>query len=215
MMQTSPWTLPSSAARAHRPRLTLVPSAGSASGTIRVAIAVRQPLVRAGLRALLDRDERITVIGEAATGEEALSLAGQIGRGVVLLDPSLPGLDCVQATRRALAEPEAAVLLLIASEIDDRIRAALLAGAGGVVLDDAEPDALIRAVEAMVGRAGLPPRRSARHAFESSPRREHRRPKVTELRLASAHGNLVAPQPIASPARREGPTQVRDLPETA
>jgi PleD family two-component response regulator len=63
------------------------------SPAVRVLIADGQALVRAGLRVLLDADERISVVGEAASGEETVALAGQLRPDVVLIDAGLPGLD--------------------------------------------------------------------------------------------------------------------------
>jgi DNA-binding NarL/FixJ family response regulator len=199
-----------------RPRLRLVPPTDTSSGTIRVAIAVRQPLVRAGLRVLLERDERITVVGEATRADQALALAGRMGRGVVLIDSSLPGLDCAEATRQVLAEPETAVLLLITSEVDDRVRAALRAGASGVVLDDADPSELILAVAAVARRGAVLRRAGGPRSVSKAPsRREHCRPKVTEIRLASAHGDVPPARPVLSFPRRGAPDRSRELPKSA
>ena len=76
-----------------------------AVGTIRVAIAHGQRLVRAGLRVLLDREAGIAVVDEAATGDEAVALTRRLQPDVVLLDVGLPGLGCVEVTRRILAAP--------------------------------------------------------------------------------------------------------------
>jgi DNA-binding NarL/FixJ family response regulator len=123
-----------------------------------VLIGDGQALVRAGFRLLLDTDERVAVVGEAATGEEAAALAGRLRPDVVLIDSGLPGLDCVQATRRISSEAGLAVLLLTASEDDDRILPALRAGASGLLVKDAAPRELVRAVTALArGEALLSP----------------------------------------------------------
>jgi DNA-binding NarL/FixJ family response regulator len=87
--------------------------------TIRVAVAHGQRLVRAGLRAILEREGEIAVV-EAASGEEAVAVARRLRPNVVLLDVHLPGLGCVEATRQILAGPSVAVMVLTASETDAR-----------------------------------------------------------------------------------------------
>src|SRR3954465_4642244 len=86
------------------------------STPIRGVIADGQALVRAGVRLLLEADERITVVGEADTGEETLALAEQTRPDVVMGDTHLPGLDSVETTRRMVSESGVAVMLLTAGE---------------------------------------------------------------------------------------------------
>ncbi|MCW3064492.1 MAG: LuxR family transcriptional regulator [Solirubrobacterales bacterium] len=97
-------------------RLVLLRRHGRAPVPVRVALAARQPIVRAGLRVVLEREERITVTGEAATAEEALALAVRMRRGVVLVDSALPGLDRLEMTRRIRAKSGVAVLFVDASD---------------------------------------------------------------------------------------------------
>jgi DNA-binding NarL/FixJ family response regulator len=123
-----------------------------------VVIADGQALVRAGFRLLLEADRHITVVGEAATGEEAVALARRTRPDVVLIDARLPGLDSVEVTGRIAAESGPAVMLLIASAADEGTFAALRAGASGVLLKDTEPDELVRAVDLLArGEALLSP----------------------------------------------------------
>jgi DNA-binding NarL/FixJ family response regulator len=130
----------------------------AASPPVRVLIADGHALVRAGFRVLLEADARIRVVGEAGTGEQAVALALAIRPDVVLIDARLPGLDCVQATDRMIAESGVAVMLLTASEGDERIFAALRAGARGLLLKDTEPAELMRAIELLArGEAPLSP----------------------------------------------------------
>jgi DNA-binding NarL/FixJ family response regulator len=114
--------------------------------TVRVLVCERQALVRAALRALLDRDPGISVVAATGTGSEAIALADRLGTDVVLLDVAVGGLDAAETTER-ICEGGPAVLLLVGSEEDDRIVSALRAGASGTVLRDADPDELVRAVE--------------------------------------------------------------------
>jgi DNA-binding NarL/FixJ family response regulator len=130
----------------------------AAAPAVRVLIADGQALVRAGFRALLEPGGRISVVGEAATGEEAVAEARRLRPDVVLLDAMLPGLDCVEATGRILAEPGIEVMLLTGTEQDRRMFATLRAGARGLLLKDTEPAELVRAVELLArGDALLSP----------------------------------------------------------
>ena len=122
------------------------PSSAGAAPVVRVVVADGQALVRAGLRALLQAGGHVRVVGEASTGEEVVALVGRLRPDVVLLDGALPGLDSAEATGRIMAEAPTAVTLLIATEQDHRIFAALRAGARGPLLADTEPAELVRAI---------------------------------------------------------------------
>ena len=125
---------------------------------VRVLIADGQALVRAGFRSLLESGGRIIVVGEASTGEEAVAEARRLRPDVVLLDAMLPGLNCVEATGRILADPGIAVMLLTGTEQDERLFATLRAGARGLLLKDTEPAEFVRAIELLArGDALLSP----------------------------------------------------------
>jgi DNA-binding NarL/FixJ family response regulator len=126
-----------------------------AAPAVRVLVADGHALVRAGFRALLEAGGEISVVGEASTGEEAVALARRLRPDVVLIDATLPGLDCVEATGRMLADPGIAVMLLTATEHDERIFASLRAGASGLLLKDTEPAELVRAIELVAGGDAL------------------------------------------------------------
>jgi len=152
------------------------------SPDVRVLIADGESLLRAAFRALLESGQRIRVVCEAATGEEAVALTHRTRPDVVLMDEMLPGLDSVEATGRMLAGTDAAVILLTACEGDDRIFAALRAGASGLLLKDTEPAELLRAVEAVArGEAVLPPRLTRRLIAELALRPERLCPSVELL----------------------------------
>ena len=153
----------------------------------RVILSEGEALVRAGLRALLEEDGTITVVGEAATGEEALDLAGQLKPDVVLLDAGLPGLDSVETTRRLLADSGVPVMLLANSEADEHTFAALRAGASGVVLKDTEPSELVRAVAVLArGDALLSPSFTRRLIADFASRPEPSQPNDERVAVLTA-----------------------------
>ena len=128
-----------------------------------VLLADGEALVRAGLRALLEGEGTVTVVGEASAGEETVALAARLSPDVVLIDVGLPGLDSVETTRHLRADSAVPVMLLTTSETDERIFAALRAGASGLVLKDVEPGELLRAVAVVArGDALLSPRLTRR-----------------------------------------------------
>jgi DNA-binding NarL/FixJ family response regulator len=119
--------------------------------TIGVLIADDQALVRAGLRMLLDAQPDLEVVGEAVDGADAVAKVGELRPAVVLMDVRMPGVDGVAATRRLVeaglvGREAAAVLVLTTFGLDGVVRDALLAGASGFLLKDADPDELVRAV---------------------------------------------------------------------
>jgi DNA-binding NarL/FixJ family response regulator len=120
-----------------------------------VLVAHGHELVRAGFRVLLEGAERIVVVGEAGDGEQAVALAGRLRPDVVLVDAGLPGIGCVDATARMAPEAGVAVMLVAASEDDERIFPSLRAGAVGLVVKDAAPLELVQAVTALAGGGAL------------------------------------------------------------
>ena len=153
----------------------------------RVILSEGEALVRAGLRALLEEDGTITVVGEAATGDEALDLARQLKPDVVLLDAGLPGLDSVETTRRLLADSGVPVMLLANSEADEHTFAALRAGASGVLLKDTEPSELVRAVAVLArGDALLSPSFTRRLIADFASRPEPIQPNDERVAVLTA-----------------------------
>jgi DNA-binding NarL/FixJ family response regulator len=116
----------------------------------RVLVADDHPSFRAGLRALLETARDLEVVGEAASGDDAIRLTGERQPDVVLMDLAMPGVDGIEATRRiADASPHVAVLVLTMSDDDDSVFAAVRAGARGYVLKGAQRAELLRAVRAV------------------------------------------------------------------
>lgn len=119
--------------------------------TARVLIADDQTLFRSGLARLLDGDDRVTVVGEAFDGLEAVKLAASLKPDVVLMDIKMPNLDGIEATRRIVAEsPKSKVLMLTTFEADNHVIQALKAGASGYVLKDSEASAIVSSILAVV-----------------------------------------------------------------
>ncbi|WP_183098941.1 response regulator [Nocardioides pelophilus] len=128
---------------------------------IDVVLVDDHPLVRAGLAGLISSStDDIRVVGEAATGEEALALVGETDPDVVLMDLSMPGVDGVEATRRITAAGHGCAVVVLTSFSDSaRVGAAVAAGAVGYLLKDSEPDAVLAAIRsAAAGHAPLDPR---------------------------------------------------------
>jgi DNA-binding NarL/FixJ family response regulator len=117
--------------------------------TVRVLLADDQPLVRAGLRTLLESSDDIEVVGEAATGGEAVEGAHAARPDVVLMDIRMPGLDGLEATRRIVADERLAgvrVVVLTTFDLDEYVYRALRLGAAGFLAKDVEPAELRHAV---------------------------------------------------------------------
>ncbi len=133
---------------------------------ITVALADDQALVRAGFRALLDGEPDISVVAEAADGEEAVELTRRHRPDVVLMDVRMPRTDGLRATARVSADPTLSatrVIVLTTFEIDEYVFGALRAGAAGFLLKDIEPADLVEAVRIVAaGEALLAPRHTRR-----------------------------------------------------
>ena len=127
--------------------------------TVRVMVVDDQLMVRAGLSAIVDAEDDLEVVGEAADGEAALELAARVAPDVVLMDIRMPGRDGLTATARLTAAPDPPrVLVLTTFHQDAYVFQALQAGAAGFLLKDAEPAELVAAVRVVAaGDAMLSP----------------------------------------------------------
>ena len=116
--------------------------------TIRVFLVDDQALVRAGFAMLIESQDDMRVVGEAADGEEALARLPGTLANVVLMDVRMPRMDGVEATRRLLAraDPAPRVIVLTTFDLDEYAFAALRAGASGFLLKDAPPEELLAAI---------------------------------------------------------------------
>ncbi|PSK97827.1 LuxR family two component transcriptional regulator [Murinocardiopsis flavida] len=152
---------------------------------IRVLIVDDQILMRRGLRKLLEIEDGLDVVGEAADGADALAVLGRTGADVALVDARMPRMDGVTLIARLGAEhPRVAALVLTTFDDDDSIFGALRAGAKGYLLKDTPPEELVDAI----GRA------ARGETVLGSPAAER---VVAALRGA-------APAPARSPADAEG-----------
>lgn len=128
---------------------------------IRILLADDQKLVRAGFRALLDAQDDMQVVGEAADGEEAVEMVSTLIPDVVLMDIRMPRGDGLTATRRIVEDERLApvrILILTTFDLDEYIFEALRSGASGFLVKDTEPADLIRGIQAVAqGDALLSP----------------------------------------------------------
>jgi DNA-binding NarL/FixJ family response regulator len=128
---------------------------------IRVLLVDDQPLIRSGFRALLDIEDDIEVVAEAANGGEGLALAREHLPDIALVDIQMPVLDGIEVTRRIAADPSLAavhVVILTNYGLDEYVFNALRAGAAGFLVKDIQPEDLLHAVRvAARGEALLAP----------------------------------------------------------
>ncbi|WP_214320283.1 response regulator [Nonomuraea sediminis] len=128
---------------------------------IRVLLADDQVLIRAGFRALIEAEDSIEVVGEAANGRQAVELAAEHLPDVVLLDIQMPIMDGIEATKRIAADPRLAgvhVMILTNYGVDEYVFQALKAGAAGFLLKDSDPDDLLHGIRVVArGDALLSP----------------------------------------------------------
>jgi DNA-binding NarL/FixJ family response regulator len=125
---------------------------------IRVVVADDQQLIRAGFRSLLDAEEDITVVGEAATGTEVIGVVRRERTDVVLMDIRMPDGDGLWATEQIATLPELAltrIVVVTTFEIDEYVARAIKAGASGFLVKDTEPVELIRAVRVVAAGDAL------------------------------------------------------------
>jgi DNA-binding NarL/FixJ family response regulator len=157
---------------------------------IRVLLADDHQLVRSGLAALLTGSDDIEVVGTASNGMEAVELARDTSPDVVLMDLVMPGMDGVEATRRLVADqPQVQVVVLTSFSDQERILAALDAGAVGYLLKDVDPAELVRGVRAAArGESPLHPK-AARSLLSS--RTDNRPAERTNVELTPREAEVL------------------------
>jgi DNA-binding NarL/FixJ family response regulator len=151
---------------------------------IRALVVDDQALVRGGFRLILESQPDIEVVGEAADGQEALTLCRELLPDVVLMDVRMPGMDGLEATRHLLASDQGPrVLMLTTFDLDQYVYDAMRAGASGFLLKDVRPEQLAQAVrEAAAGETLLAPTITERlvQQFVKRPRPGTTRPQALE-----------------------------------
>lgn len=144
--------------------------------TIGVLIADDQALLRGGFRVLIESDPEMAVLGEAADGSHAVSLARQLRPDVILMDVRMPNVDGIEATRRITADPATAdtrVLVLTTFDHDEYVYGALRAGTSGFLLKDTSPEDLLAAIRVVAaGEALLAPTVTRRLISEFARRKD-------------------------------------------
>lgn len=117
----------------------------------RVLIADDQTLFRSGLAHLLEVDSRVSVVGQAVDGLDAVQLAKSLKPDLVLMDIKMPNVDGIEATRRILADnPKVKVLMLSTFDADNNVIQALKAGASGYVLKDSQASSIVSSILAVM-----------------------------------------------------------------
>lgn len=130
----------------------------SPAGPVRVVIADDQPMIRLGLRMILDEEPDVLTVAEAADGEQAITLARTAEADVLLLDIRMPGTDGIEATRRIRADPAldgTRIVVLTTFDDEEYVTGALRAGADAFLLKDTDPGTLVTAVRRVHGGGSL------------------------------------------------------------
>jgi DNA-binding NarL/FixJ family response regulator len=136
---------------------------------IRVVIVDDQALVRGGLRALLDAEDGVEVVGEAGDGAEAVRIAKELEPDVMLMDVRMPGVDGLAATKAITSDPaldDVRIVILTTFDLDEYVFEAMRSGASGFLVKDTEPVELIRAVRTVAAGESLLSPRATRRLIE-------------------------------------------------
>lgn len=151
---------------------------------VRVLVVDDHEIIRTGFRMILESEDDLEVVGDAADGEIAIARAVELRPDVVLMDVQMPRLDGVEATRRIVEQvPGCRVVILTTFDDDDYVFAALRAGASGFLLKNAPPEDLVSAIRVVAqGHSLLAPEVTQRVIARSTERmREVRAPGLDEL----------------------------------
>jgi DNA-binding NarL/FixJ family response regulator len=156
--------------------------------SVQVLIVDDQALVRAGFRMILEAEEDMEVVGEAANGQEAVSEARRLRPDVVLMDVRMPDVDGIEATRRLLDRDglDTKVVMLTTFDMDEYVYDALRSGASGFLLKDVPPEQLVSGIRAVASGDALLAPSVTRRVIEEFVRRppasvQTLPPKLAEL----------------------------------
>ncbi|MEV6157563.1 response regulator transcription factor [Nonomuraea sp. NPDC052129] len=153
--------------------------------TIRIVLADDQPLIRAGLRMVIDAAPDVEVAGEAGTGAQAVQLVRRLRPDVVVMDIRMPGMDGIEATQTILAESQTTrVIMLTTFDDDDNVYASLRAGASGFLVKDMALDDILSAVHVVAAGDALIAPSVTRRLIEDFTRGPARAPSPQARRLA-------------------------------
>ncbi len=168
--------------------IPLKPRSAPTRAAIQLLLAHEDGLARAGLRALLEREVDVTVVGEVSCGDEAVVVAGELRPDIVLMDLQIPGLDALEVTRRLVAGgSQTQVVLLGSSGSDDELFGALHAGASGFVVSETKPAELLHAIRSVSeGHAVLSPSVTRRLIDELASHPDRHRPIPERLEELTA-----------------------------
>ncbi len=151
----------------------------------RIVIIDDDPLVRSGLRMIIESAEDLTIVGEGGDGAEAVDLVRELRPDVVLMDIRMPAVDGLAATALVRAEPEPPqVVVLTTFDLDDYVMRALQAGASGFMLKDTPPRQLLDGIRVVAsGEAMLSPSvtRKLIERFADDPREDRRRAALARV----------------------------------
>ena len=130
------------------------------SAPISIMLVDDQALLRVGFRMVLEAEEDFSVVAEAGSGAQAISLAASLRPQVILMDVRMPGVDGIEATRQIMtAQPNTRIIILTTFDLDEYAFGGLRAGASGFLLKNAEPGELIAAIRTVAsGEASVSPR---------------------------------------------------------
>ncbi|MET7332114.1 response regulator transcription factor [Nonomuraea sp. NPDC005650] len=149
--------------------------------TIRVVLADDQPLIRAGLRMVIDGTPGVEVAGEAGTGAQAVQLTRRLRLDVVVMDIRMPGMDGIEATQTIAAEsPGTRVIMLTTFDDDENVYASLRAGASGFLVKDMALEDILSAVHVVAAGDALIAPSVTRRLIEDFARRPAPAPRPRE-----------------------------------
>lgn len=146
---------------------------------LRVLVVDDQDLFRGGFTMILNAQEDMEVVGEAADGAEAIVLAGELKPDIVLMDIRMPSVDGVAATAKICAKTDARVIVLTMFDVDEYVYAALAAGASGFLLKDIRRDELVNAIRVVAAGDALLAPSVTRRLIADLAQRGHAVPALT------------------------------------